>query len=175
MHSAHFKLASPRQYVFHVFPLHIHPLVAVERHPHHPAWSSVRVPVTVVKEWSIRSMFSSCYDMSDILSPFYPIVHSFYPLLSRLCIVLLPPTSLPCFPFLLYLACFTPLSASFLSAFVNVILYTFLAFSRAHRFLISAAHLFTSFRPRLSRNLSSSSTFTSSSPTGIGIPVSILY
>jgi len=73
--------------------------------------SSVRVPVTVVKERAIRSMFSSCYDMSDIVSPFYPLYPAFILPITFLafCIVSLPPTSLPCFPFsLLYFSCFAP-------------------------------------------------------------------
>lgn len=51
-------------------------------------------------------MFSSCYDMSDIVSPFYPILHSFYPLLSRFCICVATPnltTMFPFFPFIFFL------------------------------------------------------------------------
>ena len=133
MHSAHFKLASPRQYVSMFFLSTSNRLLLSNDTPHHPAWSSVRVPVTVVKERWIRSMFSSCYDMSDNLSPFYPSPHSFYPLFSHLCIVLPPSTSLPCFPFLLYFLCFNPPLCIVLSAFVNVILYTSPPLSLARR------------------------------------------
>jgi len=113
MRSAHFKLASPRQYVSMFFLSTSIRLLLSNDTPHHPAWSSVRVPVTVVKERSIRSMFSSCYDMSDTVSPFYPSPHSFYPLVSRLCIVLLPSTSLPCLPFPFIFFLFHSPSASF--------------------------------------------------------------
>ena len=73
--------------------------------PPYPAWSSVTVTVTVVKESSTRSLFSFCYDILDshlsLLSRIH--IHLFF--LSR-CIVLLTPISLPCFPPPLYLTSF---------------------------------------------------------------------
>jgi len=66
--------------------------------PHLPAWSSVLVPVTVVKESSNRSMFFFCYDMSDsialsTLSRFhiYPFSFSLSLSLSLHCAVTLKP------------------------------------------------------------------------------------